>query len=352
MHLTMTSRSATVCALLMCCLLAGCGQAQVGVDPVATDRRASRGSGELRQDPAPDEPGDRAGTTAAARDGKAIASSSTRPDPVERPGAAPRATVTPDDDTAWESGRRIAVTVYFVHKWSDRLYLVPERRQAGVGGTAVESAARLALTEKPIWGGPANPFPPGTRLLGVTVAGGTATVDLSSEILAWRGSAEEARYSVQALACALADAGKVQRIRVRVEGRTGGMVDGRDVAKLWGGLAVTRPVQPDASIRMAPITLTQPRPRTLVAGGRLWIQGHASTGQGTVSLRLRDAAGGVVAQDFTTAESAAPERGAFSASLAFTPPRRPASWTLEVFEANPADGSITYQVDVPVLVGG
>jgi len=43
---------------------------------------------------------------------------------------------------------------------------------------------------------------------------------------------------------------------------------------------------------------------------------------------------------------------AFSGSLAFDPPARQEDWTLEVFEANRADGSVRYSVELPVKVGG
>jgi Immunoglobulin-like domain of bacterial spore germination len=70
-----------------------------------------------------------------------------------------------------------------------------------------------------------------------------------------------------------------------------------------------------------------------------------------VSLRLRDGAGRVVAQGYTTAATAAPGRGAFSGALTFTAPGQAQRWTLEVFEVSAADGSIVYAVHVPVWVG-
>jgi Immunoglobulin-like domain of bacterial spore germination/Sporulation and spore germination len=338
---------ALVCALLTCLLLTGCAQAG-GAGPVATDHRASRATRpSVTPTPPPDAPG-----TFSASTGMAIPPSTVAAWPDGTPRASSTAAAARDEISTWESGKVFPITVHFVHRSGGQLYLVPERRQAAAGATAMESAARLALSEQPTWPGPANPFPRGTRLLGFTLGDGTATLNLSSEVLSWEGPPDEADYAIQALAHTLASAGDVGRVRIQVEGHTGGLLAGRDLTKLWGGLAITRPAVPDPAVRLAPITLTTPRPRTAVAGDRLWVQGEASTLDGIVSLRLRDENDKVAAQNFTTAEQTAPRRGPFSGSLPFKAPDHPATWTLEVFATNPADGSTTYQVDVPVAVGG
>jgi hypothetical protein len=73
---------------------------------------------------------------------------------------------------------------------------------------------------------------------------------------------------------------------------------------------------------------------------------------GVVSLRLRDRDGTVAAQGVTSSDVDAPARAPFSGSLAFDPPAGQEDWTLEVFEANRADGSVRYAVELPVKVGG
>jgi len=142
----------------------------------------------------------------------------------------------------------------------------------------------------------------------------------------------------------------VKRVVVAVEGRTSGAVAGRSLEEFWGvapGRALTR----DPTVRLAPIALVDPGPGTVVKGGRLVVTGEASVYEGNVSLRLRDGAGRVVAQGYTTAATAAPGRGAFSGALTFTAPGQAQRWTLEVFEVSAADGSIVYAVHVPVWVG-
>jgi hypothetical protein len=103
-------------------------------------------------------------------------------------------------------------------------------------------------------------------------------------------------------------------------------------------------------VRLAPISLVDPGPGTLVEGGRLVVTGEASVHEGNVSLRLRDAGGRVMAQGYTTAATGAPGRGPFSGALTFAAPDRPQRWTLEVFEVSAEDGRVVYRVHVPVHV--
>ena len=126
----------------------------------------------------------------------------------------------------------------------------------------------------------------------------------------------------------------VRRVLVRA--------DGRPVAK---------PLSRDTSLRLAPIALAEPAPGALVKGDQLVVKGEASVYEGTVSLRLRDDQGQVMAQGHATAAEGAPGRGPFSGLLSFTPPASPHSWTVEAFEVSAEDGAIVYSVQLPVWVG-
>ena len=126
----------------------------------------------------------------------------------------------------------------------------------------------------------------------------------------------------------------MQRVAVQVDGR-----------------AVARPLARDTSLPLAPIALAEPAPGALVKGDRLVVKGEASVYEGTVSLRLRDDHGQVMAQGHATAAEGAPGRGQFSGSLSFTPPAGPHAWTLEAFEVSAEDGQIGYSVQLPVWVG-
>ena len=155
---------------------------------------------------------------------------------------------------------------------------------------------------------------------GVSVEGGTATVDLSGSALRVPAGRAE-RWPLQALVHTLTQFPTVRRVLVQVEGR-----------------AVGKPLARDPALPLAPIALAEPTPGTQVKGHRLVVKGEASVYEGTVGLRLRDDHGQTMAQAYATAAQGAPSRGPFSGALTFTPPATSHSWTLEAFEVSPESG--------------
>jgi Immunoglobulin-like domain of bacterial spore germination/Sporulation and spore germination len=242
------------------------------------------------------------------------------------------------------------LTVWYPRTLDGRQYLVPERHT--VPGTRAVAAAAVTelLRGRPVFPGSRPPFAAGTRLRGVRIHAGTATVDLSREVLRGRPG-DPQRYPLQALVYTVTQFPTVKRVVVAVEGRASGTVAGVPLAEFWDvtpGKALVR----DPGVRLAPISLVAPGPGAVVQGGRLVVTGEASVHEGTVSLRLRDGDGRVQAQGYATAAAAAPGRGPFSGALTFAAPARSQRWTLEAFEVSAADGSVVYWVHVPVWVGG
>jgi Immunoglobulin-like domain of bacterial spore germination/Sporulation and spore germination len=167
---------------------------------------------------------------------------------------------------------------------------------------------------------------------GIDVDAGTATVELSRSALPAARAAR--RWPLQALVHTLTQFPTVRRVQVRV-----------------GGRPVAGPLSRDPALPLAPIALSEPAAGTLVRGDRLVVKGEASVFEGTVSLRLRDDRGQVMAQGYATAAEGAPGRGEFSAALTFTPPAASHLWTVEAFEVSAEDGRVLYLVKLPVWVG-
>jgi hypothetical protein len=243
----------------------------------------------------------------------------------------------------------LRLAIFYPRTVGGRQYLAPERHPVPATKAVAAAAVNELLRGRPVFPGSRPPFAAGTSLRGVRIDGGTATVDLSREVLRGRpGDAQ--RYPLQALVHTVTQFRTVKRVVVAVEGRTSGTVAGRALDEFWD-VAPGQALKRDPTVRLAPISLVDPGPGTLVQGGRLVVTGEASVHEGNVSLRLRDGGGRVVAQGYTTAATAAPGRGPFSGALTFTAPGQAQRWTLEVFEVSAADGSIVYAVHVPVWVG-
>jgi germination protein M len=226
------------------------------------------------------------------------------------------------------SGRQLNLAVYYLRTFKGDRYLAPEWHPVPYTRAVAGAAIGELLAGDPYCPGSQRPFPDGTRLRGVRIEDGTATVDLSGT------GPRLSRWPLQALVHTLTQFPTVRKVQVTADGK-----------------AVGGPLARDRSLRLAPIALAEPAPGAVVAGGRLVVKGEASVYEGTVSLRLRDDSGQVVAQGYATAALGAPGRGPFAGALRFTPPAAPHPWTLEAFEVSAEDGEIGYSVSLPVWVG-
>jgi hypothetical protein len=226
------------------------------------------------------------------------------------------------------SGRQLKLAVYYLRTFEDNRYLAPEWHPVPYTRAVAGAAVGELLAGDPYCPGSHRPFPAGTRLRGVRIEDGTATVDLSGT------GPRLSSWPLQALVHTLTQFPTVRRVQVRADGK-----------------AVGGPLARDRDFPLAPIALAEPAPGALVAGERLVVKGEASVFEGTVSLRLRDDRDQVVAQGHATAAAGAPGRGPFAGALRFTPPTAPHRWTLEAFEVSAEDGEIGYSVSLPVWVG-
>ncbi len=245
----------------------------------------------------------------------------------------------------------IDVTVYYLRPVGATRYLAPEQHQVPFASSAAgvaTSAVTELLTGVPRYVDTARPFPSGTRLLGLGVEAGTATVNLSRRAV---GADSGDGYALQALVWTVTQVPQVKRVVVEVEGRDAGVVDGQPLARLLGVGVGGRQLVRDRAARLAPILLAEPAPSGAVEGSRVVARGQARIAAGTVGLRLRDPTGQIVSQGYAALPSETSTWATFSGALTFVPPANPQLWTVEAFETNPTDASVTYSVAVAVWVG-
>jgi germination protein M len=247
--------------------------------------------------------------------------------------ARPRPSAVVKQRGAQAGGRQVNLAVYYLHTFAGRRYLAPEMHPVPYTRAVATAALGELLGGRPLARGAQRPFPASARLRSVQLDEGTITIDLSAAALPAIAGPDR-RWAVQALVHTATQFPKVQRVEVQVEGE-----------------AVAGPVARDPSLPLAPIVVVEPAAGALVEGDRLVVKGDASVYEGTVSLRLRDHRGQVMAQGYATAAEGAPGRGAFAGALRFIPPASSQDWTLEAFEASPENGDILYAVRLPVWVG-
>lgn len=149
----------------------------------------------------------------------------------------------PPSGTPQSGGGSTTVTVYFA-RWKGTPALDTVKRTVA----ATDDAALIRLALEALIAGPtqaekdnglSGTIPKSTKVLSVKIDGATAIVDFSKEIIT-RASAEAAVSSTgEALALesirkTVANSPKIERVKVLVEGKSRGQVDGRLVEDFWG----------------------------------------------------------------------------------------------------------------------
>jgi germination protein M len=210
----------------------------------------------------------------------------------------------------------------------------------------VATAAIEALLEGPTAeeqaAGFASAVPSGTRLLGITIRNGVATVDLTSEYQSGGGS-RSMQTRLGQVVYTLTQFPTVQQVRFRLDGTPvnvfsseGIVLDhpvGRaDYANLLPAIEVTKPAQ-DARVT-SPVT----------------VAGTANVFEANVTVEVVDAAGKQVGKTFTTATCGTGCRGTYSVPVTFKVDREQRG-TIVVHDDDAAGtGKPPHSVRVPVTL--
>lgn len=218
-------------------------------------------------------------------------------------------------------------------------------RQAQVTPPRFATAAMTELLKGPTsseasngWG---TAIPAGSELLGIEVADGTATVDLSSEFESGGGSLS-VRLRLAQLVYTLTEFQTVQRVALEIEGRPATTFSSE-------GLVLDGPMtREDFEDLVAPIVVETP-----IAGQRVTspvvISGNANVFEANVSIRIVSLDDEVVAETFVTATCGTGCRGTYSKKVPFQIPEDVEA-IVQVFEASAENGAPLHMVSVPVVL--
>jgi len=232
----------------------------------------------------------------------------------------------------------IGLNMYFVKVTTDEAYLVREERLVQQTGDLPLSAVEKLISD------PKSIFPKDTKVLGVTVEKGLATVNFSPEVLNNpEVGADGEELAIESVTDTLTEFPNIDKVAFQVEGGTAG-----PVMDWWGHVGLyEQPFTRDLTQVYEPaIWVTHPSENQAV-GVPLLVRGSARVPAGTVQIHLLDSNGKVLAQGTAKAAAAAPGRGDFETSLKFNLPAK-GQGVLEVFGVNPKDHSEQDKVTVPV----
>lgn len=246
----------------------------------------------------------------------------------------------PTDSSPGTTSPDVSYKVWFVR--SEALATVPRTHAAtlGVGSVALQDLlAGPTASERS--GGIGSAVPEGTRLLGLTVANGIATVDLSSEFESGGGSLSMFARLGQ-VACTLDQFPTVSGIRFALDGEPVDVFSGE-------GIVLDDPVRCGDYDELLPaIVVEKPAPGARITSGTT-VTGTANVFEANVSYFVI-ANEHVYAKGFTTATCGTGCRGRFSFRLRFDV-SKPVEATLVVNDDDAAGtGTPPHVVRIPVTL--
>lgn len=232
-----------------------------------------------------------------------------------------------------------SATVYFLRDGK----IAPVRREIPKTPNP-ERAALVKMLEGPTdeeaARGLVSAIPAGTELLGVSLDRSVATVDLTGTFDDGGGSASMLGRVAQVVATLT---------RLHGVKRVGFELDGKSVTAIGGeGVVVDPPIGRRAIEDQTPqILIESPLPGDTVSSP-VRLRGTANVFEANVSIEVRDEAGKMILETFTTATSGTGTRGTFDTKLSL--PTASGDLTIVAFEASAEDGRPLHVVDVRVTL--
>lgn len=237
----------------------------------------------------------------------------------------------------------INLAVYFVKFKDNDAYLVREIHQVPFSEDGPKAAVNELINAKPKTEGAIGVLPSNTRLLGINIIDGLATVNFSEEVLNSNVGATGEALGIQSIVNTLTEFPQIKEVSFQVEGK----VDSR-TRDWWGHVGLyEQPFKRNLEKVSDPAIWIIHPAAGQVAGVPLLVKGSANVSEGVVNARLLDSNGKKIAEGSATASRGIHGRGDFEIKLTFTPPGK-GSGTLEVYRTSPKDGSPLDTVKVPI----
>jgi hypothetical protein len=230
-----------------------------------------------------------------------------------------------------------------------RVYFVRAEKVATAGRRVQPPAVARGALEG-LLGGPdgaetaigmSTAIPDGTRLLGVSVAGGTATVDLSDDFQDGGGSLSM-QLRVAEVVFTLTQFPSVQDVSIRIDGESVTAIGAEGVPATGLDRSDFRDVTPL-------ILVESPVPGETVTSP-VTISGISNTFEANVQYAIVGPGDVPITSGFTTATAGTGTWGDFSVSVPFSAPAG-TSATVRAFESSAEDGQPVSVYEVPVQLG-
>jgi germination protein M len=263
------------------------------------------------------------------------------PSPSTKSPPTPKATTSPGTKPSGSTGSgSVTYEVWFTY--GEHLFETQrtEPFTVAVGRAALDSLlAGPSSAERSA--GIGTTVPAGTKLLGLNIEDGIATVDLSGTYDDGGGSASEGMRLAQVV-YTITQFPTVQGVTFRLDGKPVNTFSGE-------GIVLDHPqTRADWDDLLPAIVVESPIVGQTVSSP-VTVSGTADVFEATVSIRILDENGNVIAEQVTTATCGTGCRGTYSAKVGYQVDHDQRG-TVMVFEASAKDGSPTNVVKIPVTL--
>jgi hypothetical protein len=236
---------------------------------------------------------------------------------------------------------RLSLEIWFVRDGG-----LAATHRAHAPTAAVATAAMTDLLDGPTTpeaaAGLTTAVPSGTRLLGINIANGVATVDLTSEFQSG-GGASSLQTGLGQVVYTLTQFPTVQKVRFRLDGTPVNVFSSQ-------GIVLDHPVgRADYADLLPAIVVTTPGSGDTVTSP-VTVSGTADVFEANVSVEVLDASGKVLGKHSTTATCGTGCRGSFSVAVPFDAAKRQAGTILVHDDDAAGTGKPPHEVRVPVTL--
>jgi sporulation and spore germination protein/immunoglobulin-like protein involved in spore germination len=269
-------------------------------------------------------------------------STKTGQSPTTTPTTAPPPTTTPAPSTSLPTPMTMDVRVYFIH--GDQI-AVAHRTV-----TATQQTATAAMTE--LLAGPnatdsasglATAIPAASRLLGINISGGLATVDLTGAFASGGGTASMTDRLAQ-VTFTLTQFATINGVVFHLDGKAVSVFSSE-------GIILDHPATRAGFESITPPILVEYPGKGWAVQSPMRVAGSANVFEAQFQAEIKDSTGHVIAAQSIHATSGTGTRGTFDTTIAFSATATGPA-TLTVFDISPRDGSRIDVVTVPLQLAG
>lgn len=249
-------------------------------------------------------------------------------------------TETEKDSNENASKDTMQLALYFVKKSGDRFYLEREVHDTEFTENVARRALELLINTKIKDNEAVRPLPKDTKILGITIDDGIATVDFSKEVKDFNTGFQLESVSLQAITNTLTEFNTIEQVKI--------LVEGKKVETLWGHVNLNdQNLKRDLDLVFEPMVWLDNFKDGDLLTNTTSIRGSMSIFENTLNFRLLDANRNVLVKSYVNGKLKGLNRSDFDFTIDFETPQTDTG-ILELYAISAKDGSEINNTEINV----